>query len=113
SRAVDYYSARIVCKSKAAGDDAIPISVRRDRFVTEGAHEDIVLENLQDEPCDVRLELAYGSDFADLMEAEEHGVMREGRYWPQTGARSVTLWNEREGYRRGTALSFNRTCRVT
>jgi len=113
SRAVDYYSARIVCKSKAAGDDAIPISVRRDRFVTEGAHEDIVLENLQDEPRDVRLELAYGSDFADLMEAEEHGVMREGRYWQQTGARSVTLWNEREGYRRGTALSFNRTCRVT
>ena len=31
SRAVDYYSARSVCKSKAAGDDAIPISVRRDR----------------------------------------------------------------------------------
>jgi glycogen debranching enzyme len=113
SRTIDHFSARIVCKGADAGEDAIPVSVRRDRFVTEGAHEDIVLENLRDEPCDVRLELAYGSDFADLMDAEEHGVIREGRYWQETGARSVTLWNEREGYRRGTALSFNRSCHVT
>jgi glycogen debranching enzyme len=109
SRTIDCFSARIVCGKADAGDDAIPISVRRDRFVTEGAHEDIVLENLRDEPCDVRLEFAYDSDFADLMDAEQHGVVREGSYWQETSARSVTLWNDREGYRRGTALSFNRS----
>jgi glycogen debranching enzyme len=111
SRRVDYYSARIVAKPKDADDDAPPISVKRDRFVTEGAHEDIALENLTDEPQRVRLELAYGTDFADVMEAEAGGN-GEGRHWHETSARSVTLWNERDGYRRGTRLSFNRNGRV-
>ena len=31
-----------------------------------------------------------------------------GRSWVEPNARSVTLWHEREGYRRGTALTFNR-----
>jgi glycogen debranching enzyme len=79
SRRVDYYSARIIGTRKGEGDGP-PVSVRRDRFVTEGAHEDIVLENLSDDPHDVRLELHYGSD--------------------------------RDGYRRGTKLTFNRQGRV-
>ncbi len=112
SRRVDYYSARIVCKTDADGDDNIPVAVRRDRFVTEGAHEDIVLENLQDEPHDVLLELTYGSDFADVMEAQQGGN-GAGRTWQETSARSVTLWHERDGYRRGTALLFSRNGRVT
>ena len=111
SRRVDYYSARIVAKSNAAADDAPPISVRRDRFVTEGVHEDIVLENLDREPRTVTLELIYGSDFADVMEAQAEGN-GEGRHWQETTARSVTLWNERDGYRRGTRLTFNRRGRV-
>src|SRR5919108_4284774 len=112
SRRVDYYSARIVCKSEADGDDDIPVAVRRDRFVTEGAHEDIVLENLENEPHDVRLELTYGADFADVMEAQK-GANDGGRNWQESSARSVTLWHERDGYRRGTALSFSRKCNVT
>jgi glycogen debranching enzyme len=111
SRRVDYYSARVVSKSNSAADDAPPISLRRDRFVTEGVHEDIVLENLDGAPRTVTLELIYGSDFADVMEAQAQGN-GEGRHWQQTTARSVTLWNEREGYRRGTRLTFNRSGRV-
>ena len=107
SRRVDYFSARIVCKTDSESDDAPPISVRRDRFVTEGTHEDIVLENLSGEPRSVTLELVYGSDFADVMEAQEKGN-GEGRHWQETTARSVTLWNDREGYRRGTAYRFSR-----
>src|SRR5919204_1693853 len=68
SRRVDYFSARIVGKPKA-GDGAPSVSVRRDRFVSEGAHEDVVLENLTQDPQDVQLELRYASDFADVMEA--------------------------------------------
>jgi glycogen debranching enzyme len=111
SRRVDYYSARIVGKPKDAGGDAPPVSVRRDRFVTEGAHEDIVLENLGDERREVTLELCYGTDFADVMEAEAGGN-GSGRSWHDVTKRSVTLWNERDGYRRGTRLTFNRNGRV-
>ena len=111
SRRVDHYSARVVGKPKDAGDDAPRLSIRRDRFVTEGAHEDIALENLSAEPQEVTLELSYGTDFADVMEAQAGGN-GEGRSWQEPTARSVTLWNERDGYRRGTRLTFNRKGQV-
>jgi glycogen debranching enzyme len=110
SRRVDYFSARIVGRPKGSPNPT-PVSVRRDRFVTDGVHEDVVLENLSDDPHVATLELAYGSDFADVMEAQEGGD-GEGRSWIETSARSVTLWNDREGYRRGTFLKFNRAARV-
>ncbi len=109
SRRVDYYSARIV--GTGEDGDAPPISIRRDRFVTEGVHEDLVLQNLRDDPCEVRLELLYAADFADVMEAQS-GEHDEGRRWIDLRPRSVTLWQEREGYRRGTAITFNRAGRV-
>jgi glycogen debranching enzyme len=112
SRRVDYFSARMVGTPPQNGETAVPVAVRRDRFVSEGAHEDIVLENLSDDPHRVKLELSYGSDFADVMEAQENGN-GEGRSWQETSARSVTLWHEREGYRRGTVLTFNRLGNVT
>jgi glycogen debranching enzyme len=111
SRRVDYFSARFV--GKPAGVEGAPqVGIRRDRFVTEGAHEDVVLENLTDDLQDVLLELSYASDFADVMEAQA-GDNGEGRTWHDTTARSVTLWNERDGYRRGTLLRFNRNCKIT
>jgi glycogen debranching enzyme len=111
SRRVDYYSARIVGTPPNEGDRGSPISIRRDRFVSEGVHEDIVLENLADAERDVRVELAYGSDFADVMEAQRNGNSG-GRQWAEASARSVTLWHERDGYRRGTVLTFSRAGRV-
>ncbi|MFL5978637.1 MAG: glycogen debranching N-terminal domain-containing protein [Gaiellaceae bacterium] len=104
SRRVDYYSARIV-----GGDESL--AVRRDRFVSEGMHEDVVVENLGPKPREVRVEVQYGSDFADVMEAQEGGN-GEGRSWTEAKARSVTLWHRREGYTRGTALTFSRAGRV-
>src|SRR5690242_16763257 len=62
SRRVDYFSARIV-----GGDQNI--AVRGDRFVSEGMHEDVFVQNLSAEPRGVRFEIAYGSDFADVTEA--------------------------------------------
>jgi glycogen debranching enzyme len=111
SRRVDYYSARVVCKRRAEKEDRPSISLRRDRFVSEGVHEDLVLQNLTHEPQHLRLELSYGSDFADVMEAQA-GSNGSGRRWQETAPRSVTLWSEREGYRRGTLLSFSRKGRV-
>jgi glycogen debranching enzyme len=111
SRRVDYFSARIVSTPPTDGSDAAPVSVRRDRFVTEGTHEDVVLENLTDDPQHVKLELQYDCDFADVMEAQEDGNGK-GKSWQELTARSVTLWHERDGYRRGTTLTFNRRGRV-
>jgi glycogen debranching enzyme len=111
SRRVDYYSARFVARPD--GESGAPrVSVRRDRFVTDGAHEDVVLENLTEDRHDVRLELEYASDFADVMEAQSGGN-GEGRSWQETTPQSVTLWNEREGYRRGTFLKFNRSGKIS
>ncbi|HET7759047.1 MAG TPA: glycogen debranching N-terminal domain-containing protein [Gaiellaceae bacterium] len=104
SRRVDYYSARIV-----GGDDQV--AVRRDRFVTEGMHEDVVVQNLTAEPREVRVELRFESDFADVMEAQDGGN-GAGRTWAEAKPRSVTLWHERRGYRRGTILAFNRRGRL-
>jgi glycogen debranching enzyme len=104
SRRVDYYSARIV-----GGDEQL--AVRRDRFVSEGVHEDVVVENFGTKPREVSVEVRYGSDFADVMEAQEGGN-GEGRSWTEAKARSVTLWHRREGYTRGTALTFSRAGRV-
>ncbi len=101
SRRVDYFSARIV-----GGDE--DVVVRRDRFVSEGMHEDVVVQNLSPKPREVRVELAYESDFADVMEAQEGGN-GAGRTWAEAKPRSVTLWHERKAYRRGTTLTFNRT----
>ena len=112
SRRVDYYSARIVGVPGRNGDDPA-LSVRRDRFVTEGAHEDVVVENLTPEPQSVRVELTYGSDFADVMEAQDGGTNGDGRSGAETTAQTATLWKEREGYRRETVLTFSRHGNVT
>jgi len=111
SRRVDYFSSRAVCKKEQDEDDRPALSIRRDRFVTEGVHDDLVIENLSGQPQQIKLELSYGSDFADVMEAQEKGN-GAGRHWQEAGARSVTLWSERDGYRRGTALTFSRSGRV-
>jgi len=112
SRRIDYFSARAVGTIESGNKDEPRLTIRRDRFVSEGAHEDVVIENLTPERQDVVVELAYVSDFADAMEAQAGGAA-EGRTWQEVRPRSVALWNERDGYRRGTALSFDRKGRVT
>ncbi len=112
SRGVDYYSARVVGMRAGADSDGPRLAVRRDRFVTEGAHEDIVIANLTDEKQDVTVELRYESDFADTLEVQQGGNA-EGRFEEKTHPRSVELWNERDGYERGTVLTFNRRGRIS
>src|SRR3954453_5936451 len=66
SRRVDYYSARIVGEEEE-------LAIRRDRFVSEGMHEDVVVENLGTEPQEVRVEGRYGSAFAGVVEVRDGG----------------------------------------
>jgi glycogen debranching enzyme len=106
SRVVDYFSARFV--GAPEGDEQPTLSVRRDRFVSEGFHEDLVVTNHGDDEQRVRLELAFACDFADILEAQREGTVRRGRYSAEVGARTVTLWQQRDGYRRGTSIRFRR-----
>jgi glycogen debranching enzyme len=107
-RTVDYFSARIM--GRVAGGK--PVTARRDRFVTDGFHEDLFLENDSDEPQHVRVEIRFDSDFADIVEA--HG-MDDGRAGArcEVRKRSARLWEERDGYRRQTIVSFRRQGRLT
>jgi hypothetical protein len=105
-RRVDYCSARMVGVPASSGP--VPaVSVRRDRFVSEDAHEDIVLENASQEVVEISVELTFESDFADVMEAPQ-GTNGEGRFRVERRPRSITLWHERDSYLRATAITFSR-----
>ena len=111
SRVVDYFSSRIV---GALEDEQEPtVSVTRDRFVSEGFHEDLVVTNHASEERRVRLEVAFGSDFADVVEAQQAGTIERGRYRADVGARAATLWQDRDGYERGTLVRFQRRPKLT
>ncbi len=56
SGTVDYYSARVVGGVWQDGDDAT-IAVKRERFVSGGVHEDLIVENLTEHPQQVELVL--------------------------------------------------------
>jgi glycogen debranching enzyme len=108
-RMVDYFSARVVGRAPAHK----PVTVRRDRFVTDGFHEDLVLENDSDEPQEVRLELRFDSDFADVLDAQKEGVGDTGRVHCDVRARSARLSEQRDGYRRETSIRFRKQGRLT
>jgi glycogen debranching enzyme len=106
SRVVDHFSARFVGVKE--GEQEPTLSVRRDRFVADGLHEDIVVTNHAEEERSVRLELSFGSDFADILEAQQEGTIERGRHSSELGAYGVTLWQNRDGRRRGTSIRFGR-----
>ena len=104
SRAVDYFSGRVVAAPE--GKDP-PLTVERNRFVTDGAHEDIVISNNSQEERLLELEVAFAADFADVLEAQTPGAL--GSHTEiDVGRRSVTLTFEQDGFRRGTRLRFNK-----
>jgi glycogen debranching enzyme len=108
AKRVDYYTGRIVLTREDVG-----VAVRRDRFAADGLHEDIVLENRTGEAKVVRLDLHFGSDFADVREATQAEISRAGRSSVSVAARSVTLTKVRRGYERGTRISFSRSGTLT
>lgn len=109
SRVVDYYSARVFGTRPIARVGANPpISIQRDRIVAGGVHEDLWVRNHSEVEQRVAIELAFGSDFADIFElkgpAEEGAVAAAAA---EVGEREVTLWHERRGARRGTHIAWS------
>lgn len=107
SRSHRYYSASIfgTLATARVGENP-PVSVQRDRIVADGVHEDIVLENHSELERTVGLELRFGADLADIFEVKDRRPKR-GVAWAQVGASEVTLWYRRDGFRRGTRISFS------
>lgn len=107
SRTVDYYSARIVATlAGAAFSESFPVSLRRDRIVADGVHEDVVVTNHSGDVQRFSIELRFGSDFADLFEVRDELVKR-GRTWTEVDQNDVVLRYENETFKRATRLSFS------
>jgi glycogen debranching enzyme len=104
SRAVDYFSGRVV--AAPAGKDP-PLTVERDRFVTDGVHEQITVLNHSSEQRLLELDICFEADFADVMEAQTPGAYGD-RTQVEVGPRSVTLSFEQDGFRRATRIAFDR-----
>ena len=107
SRTVDYYSASIFATlaSVSVGENP-PISVRRDRFMARGVHEDLVVQNHSDRSQTVTIEVEYGSDFADLFEVKDR-IPKRGQLRTELGPNQVTLTYTRDSFRRDTVIEFS------
>src|SRR5438128_5017359 len=107
SRTVDYYSASIFATLASVGvGENPPISIRRDRFVARGVHEDVIVQNHSDRPQTVTIALEYGADFADLFEVKDH-IPKRGQQRAELGVSRVTLIYTHDQFRRDTVIEFS------
>jgi glycogen debranching enzyme len=112
SRALEYYSAAIYGTLARARVGKNPtVSVRRDRFISDGVHEDIVVENNSEQPVALNVQLHFAADFADLFEVKEPRP-KVGRTSTEIDSDRVTLQYERDGYRRATVIVFSERARL-
>jgi glycogen debranching enzyme len=107
SRTVDYYSASVfgTLATVSVGENP-PISIRRDRFVARGVHEDLAVENHSDRAQTVMIAIEYGSDFADLFEVKDR-IAKRGQLRTELGPGQVTLTYTRDQFRRDTIIGFS------
>ncbi len=106
SRTVDYYSAAIfgTLGSARVGQNP-PISIRRDRFIAGGVHEDLTIENHSEQEQSLSVEVRFAADFADLFEIKAR-VPKRGHLSTELGRDRVTLRYRRDGFERGTVITF-------
>ena len=107
SRTVDYYSAAIfgTLASVAVGQNPV-ISIRRDRFIAEGVHEDLTVENHSDQEQNLKLEIEYDSDFADLFEVKDRKSKRS-RARTEVEGGHVTMRYRHDSFERATIIDFS------
>jgi glycogen debranching enzyme len=70
---VEYYSAAFYLRNPLAGD--LPqdvISIGRHRFVGEGMHDRLHVQNQSPEPVAFELAVEFGTDFADIFAVKDH-----------------------------------------
>lgn len=75
---VDYFSASFYLTLPFQTPGAShPISIVRNRFIGNGIHEEIILENYGNQPFEATIVLRWDCDFADLFEVKEGAVQKE------------------------------------
>lgn len=105
SQNLTYYGCRVV--GMPSGDDGQTpsISIRRDRFVSGGIHEDLYVCNSAHTAASVEVELSFGADFADIMTVRSD-VPRTWRPTAVVERDRVMLSFEDGGHSRGTEVLF-------
>lgn len=107
SRPIRYYSARVYGTLASVGVGTNPsLTIRRDRIIAGGMHEDVVVDNNGEEEQHMRLELVFDADFADLFEVKEGRV--PGRHVDrEVSDGRVLLRYKSQGFSRTTSVAFS------
>jgi glycogen debranching enzyme len=87
------------------------LSLIRRRSVALGFHEQLTVLNHDDQPVKLEIQLAAGSDFADLFEVKD-ALKKKGRYFTRAQKGRLVLGYERETYKRETAISASAPARI-
>jgi glycogen debranching enzyme len=80
------------------------LSVIRQRAVTNGFSEKLMILNHDDKPIELRVRLDAGSDFADLFEVKD-ALEKKGTYASRVDDGRLVLMYERDTFARSTAIS--------
>ena len=80
------------------------LSVIRRRAVGDGFHEELTIQNHDDEPVELAVRIDAGSDFADLFEVKD-ALQKKGKYSSRIDDGKLTLRYERGPFRRMTTIS--------
>jgi glycogen debranching enzyme len=83
SAPLQFFSARFEFTNEAFLDDVGPVdrqsvSIRLDRTVGEGVHEDLDIVNYARRPIRLTIEIGIDSDFADIFDVRRDGFVRRG-----------------------------------
>jgi glycogen debranching enzyme len=87
------------------------LSVIRSRVVGDGFQEELTILNHADEPLDVQINVAAGSDFADLFEVKD-ALAKKGKYYTEIQGSSLRLGYERDTFHRATTITATEHCRA-
>ena len=84
------------------------ISIVRDRFVSQGLHEDIALINHSITSRTIRLELTFDADFADIFEVRSGPVRKAGKISiEEREGQHLCLVYQRGTFHRETWIAFS------
>jgi glycogen debranching enzyme len=80
------------------------LSIRRQRKVGDGFHEDLTISNHRDKPVDLTLRIEAAADFADLFEVKD-ALKKKGELYSRVEDGRLTLGYRRERFIRETWIS--------
>jgi glycogen debranching enzyme len=83
------------------------IVVFRHRYVGRGMREDLIIRNFGEEPAFCAVDIALGSDFADLFEVKEGRVERTGDLGLEADRARMTFTYRRGAFRRAVFIDFS------